>query len=60
MGRVTVGLLGLGTVGSGVARLLGEHGERVARRAGRPIDLKWAVVRDADRPRPFAPEGRGS
>jgi homoserine dehydrogenase len=57
MGRVTVGLLGLGTVGSGVARLLGEQGERVARRAGRPIDVKWIVVRDADRPRPFAPEG---
>ena len=53
MGRVAIGLLGLGTVGSGVARLLNEHAERVARRAGRRIDLKWAVVRDLSRPRPI-------
>jgi homoserine dehydrogenase len=46
MERVAVGLLGLGTVGSGVARLLGDNGDRIARRAGAWIDLKWAVVRD--------------
>ena len=51
MERVAVGLLGLGTVGTGVARLLGEQGDRIARRAGRRIDLKWAAVRDPTKPR---------
>jgi homoserine dehydrogenase len=51
MERIGVGLLGLGTVGSGVARLLGPHGHRVALRSGKQIDLKWAVVRDPEKPR---------
>jgi homoserine dehydrogenase len=51
MERVSVGLLGLGTVGSGVARLLEEHRDRIAHRSGRRVDVKWAVVRDLDRPR---------
>jgi homoserine dehydrogenase len=51
MEQVSVGLLGVGTVGSGVVRLLHEHGDRVARRAGRRVVLKWAVVRDPAKPR---------
>jgi homoserine dehydrogenase len=51
MDHVTVGLLGVGTVGSGVLRLLHEQGERVARRAGRRIEVKWALVRDQSKPR---------
>src|SRR4051794_10246615 len=54
MERVAVGLLGLGTVGSGVAQLLSERAERLARRAGKGIDLKWAVVRDPSKPRNVA------
>jgi homoserine dehydrogenase len=55
MERVGVGLLGLGTVGSGVARLLDEQGDRIARRAGgRRFDLKWVLVRDLDKPRPVS------
>src|SRR4051794_8860001 len=54
MERVAVGLLGLGTVGSGVAQLLCERGDRLARRSGRWIDLKWAVVRDPGKPRGVA------
>jgi homoserine dehydrogenase len=46
MEHVAVGLLGVGTVGSGVVRLLHEHGDRIARRAGRAIHLKWVLVRD--------------
>ena len=34
MERVAIGLLGLGTVGSGVARLLVQEGERIARGPG--------------------------
>src|SRR3954471_3733599 len=49
MERVAVGLLGLGTVGAGVARLLDGGAERIARRSGKRIDLKWAVVRDPKR-----------
>ncbi len=51
MERVAVGMLGLGTVGSGVARLLVEHADRIARRAGRPVNLKCAAVRDPGRAR---------
>jgi homoserine dehydrogenase len=51
MEQVTIGLLGVGTVGSGVVRLLHEHGDRLARRTGKRLVLKWAVVRDAHKPR---------
>ena len=51
MERVSVGLLGVGTVGSGVVRLLHEHADRVAHRAGRRIHLKCAVVRDLTKKR---------
>lgn len=51
MNHVTLGLLGVGTVGSGVVRLLHEQADRLARRAGARIDLKWAVVRDPEKPR---------
>ena len=46
MERVVVGLLGLGTVGTGVARLLVEQGDRIARRSGRAVEVKWVLVRD--------------
>ena len=57
MQHVTIGLIGLGTVGTGVARLLTEHSERIARRAGRPIRWKWAAVRDLRKPRGVSLEG---
>ncbi|HTU24674.1 MAG TPA: homoserine dehydrogenase, partial [Pirellulales bacterium] len=43
---IGVALVGLGTVGSGVARLLAEFGQRTARHAGRPLVLRHVVVRD--------------
>ena len=52
MERVAVGLLGLGTVGSGVAQLLTEQADRIAERSRRRIDLKWVVVRDPAKARP--------
>ena len=51
MERVSVGLLGLGTVGTGVARLLHEQADRIARRSGRQVEIKWAAVRDPARVR---------
>src|SRR5216110_1236331 len=47
-----IALVGCGTVGSGVAKLLLEHPERLAARAGRPLALRRVVVRDPDKPRP--------
>lgn len=46
-----VGLIGLGTVGAGVARILSVHADLLARRAGRPILLRRAAVRDLTKPR---------
>ena len=51
MEQTKVGIIGLGTVGAGVARLLLDHGDRTARHAGRTLWLEKAVVRDLDKPR---------
>jgi homoserine dehydrogenase len=50
-----IALIGCGTVGSGVARLLLEQPGRLAARAGRPLLLRRIVVRDLDTPRPGLP-----
>ena len=50
---VNVALLGLGVVGSGVARALLEKGEIYARRLGRPLQLRRVLVRDPGKPRPL-------
>jgi homoserine dehydrogenase len=46
-----IALIGCGTVGAGVAKLLLDHPERLTARAGRPLELCRIVVRDADKPR---------
>ena len=46
MDKTKVAIIGLGTVGSGVAKLLLDHGDRTARHAGRVLWLEKAVVRD--------------
>lgn len=51
MEKTNVAIVGLGTVGSGVAKLLLDHGDRTARHAGRTMWLKKAVVRDLNKPR---------
>jgi len=48
---VRVGIVGLGTVGSGVVRLLVESADHITRHAGRPIVVERAVVRDATKAR---------
>ncbi|MCP4885710.1 MAG: homoserine dehydrogenase, partial [Planctomycetaceae bacterium] len=58
MEKTNVAIVGLGTVGTGVARLLLDHGDRTARHAGRTLWLKKAVVRDAAKERDInLPEG---
>ena len=51
MEKTNVAIVGLGTVGTGVAKLLLDHGDRTARHAGRTMWLKKAVVRDLAKPR---------
>jgi homoserine dehydrogenase len=46
-----IALVGCGTVGGGVARLLLEQPERLAARAGRRLVLRRVVVRHPDKPR---------
>ena len=57
MEQVSIGLIGLGTVGTGVARILTENADRIARRAGKAIRWKWAVVRDLEKARGVSLEG---
>ena len=49
-----IALVGCGTVGAGVAKILFDHRDRLARRAGRPLALGRVVVRDPAKPRPIA------
>jgi homoserine dehydrogenase len=51
MEKTKVAIIGLGTVGSGVARLLLDHGDRTARHAGRVLWLEKGVVRDLKKAR---------
>ena len=51
MTKTKVAIVGMGTVGTGVARLLLDHGDRTARHAGRTLWLEEVVVRDLDKPR---------
>jgi homoserine dehydrogenase len=46
-----IALIGCGTVGSGVARLLVEQPERLRARAGRRLELRRVLVRNLDKPR---------
>jgi homoserine dehydrogenase len=58
---VRVGVVGLGTVGSGVVRLLVDSAEHISRQAGRPIVVERAVCRDVGRDRGLKlPAGRVS
>jgi homoserine dehydrogenase len=54
---VRVALLGAGTVGSGVLRILREHGPEVDARAGARIEVTHVAVRDAGRAREGVPAG---
>ena len=51
MEKTKVAIVGMGTVGAGVARLLLDHGDRTARHAGRTLWLEHVVVRDISKPR---------
>ncbi len=46
-----IALIGCGTVGSGVARLLLEHADRLAERSRKRLELRHVVVKDPNKPR---------
>jgi homoserine dehydrogenase len=46
-----VGLIGLGTVGQGVVRVLARNHAQIARRAGRPVEIVAAATRNPSKPR---------
>lgn len=48
---LSLAIVGLGNVGTGVARILTEHPERIRQRSGRSIEIRRAVVRDLRKPR---------
>ncbi|HXG28199.1 MAG TPA: homoserine dehydrogenase [Nevskiales bacterium] len=48
---VNVGLLGLGTVGTGTLKVLARNADEIARRAGRGIRVTHASARDLAKPR---------
>jgi homoserine dehydrogenase len=49
-----IGLLGLGTVGSGVASVLQSKGDALERRIGRPVRICKVLVRDPNKARPVS------
>ncbi len=49
-----IALIGCGTVGGGVAKLLLEQPARLTARAARPLELRRVVVRDLHKPRAVA------
>jgi homoserine dehydrogenase len=53
---VRLALLGCGTVGSQVVRLLAEHEHDLTARVGRPLELVGVAVRDVSRPRHGVPD----
>ncbi len=58
MEKIGVAIIGMGTVGTGVARILLDHGDRTARHAGKTLWLSHAVVRDLKKDRGIElPEG---
>ena len=54
MKAIKVGLIGFGTVGTGVVRLLTEQRELLARRLGTDLVLAKVADLDLERPRPVA------
>lgn len=48
---IKIGMIGLGTVGSGVVRILETNGAEIERKLGCRLELKRAAVRNPDKPR---------
>ena len=51
METINIGILGLGTVGSGVVRILQSHADKISSITGRKLKVKTVVVRDMTKKR---------
>lgn len=52
--KIKIGLLGMGTVGTGVIKVLKENKAEIANRVGAEIEVKTVLVRNLNKPRPVA------
>jgi len=52
--KINVGIIGLGTVGSGAFRILRDNAELIRHRVGVPVEVTKIAVRDATRDRGVA------
>ena len=57
MKPVKIGILGLGTVGSGTVNVLSRNAQEISRRAGREIQIVQALARDITKPRNCKTDG---
>lgn len=53
-----IGLMGLGTVGSGVVRLIEQNGEAIEKKIGQKIEIKKILVKDPEKKRMPQVEGK--
>src|SRR5213594_2213778 len=49
--KITVGMIGLGTVGTGALRILRDNAELIRHRVGVPVEVTQIAVRDVRRDR---------
>ncbi len=56
---INVGVLWLGTVGSGVVHILKEHDNKIALDTGYEVQVKTVVVRDLEKERDVCIDGIG-
>jgi homoserine dehydrogenase len=52
---IHLGLAGLGTVGSGLVKIIQENNDWITRRLGKSLKVKTIMVRDLDKPRNVSP-----
>ena len=50
---VTIGMLGSGTVGTGVVHVLKENAYEISQKVGVPVQIKTVLVRDTHKVRPY-------
>ncbi|AVM07481.1 homoserine dehydrogenase [Bacillus velezensis] len=51
MESIRIGLLGLGTVGSGVVKIIQDHQDKLMHQVGCPVTIKKVLVKDIDKKR---------
>jgi homoserine dehydrogenase len=52
MKAISIGLLGLGTVGSGVVKIIKNHQDKLMHQVGCPVEVKKILVQNIHKPRP--------